>query len=345
VAERLPLTTLLTRAWVAHTIEVDNAFEALSADRMGRRFRISLPMWTNGLRCIDEKGTTVTELRSRAGASCNIAGLERWGWIAVGEQGQEKRPGYGSMRGVKGDSVLRPTRSGTYARRRWPRVVEAIEVKWRERFGSRAIDDLRSALRPLAAPMPWSPPEVNPSDGFVTHACAGGGDDGWDLPLVGLLGQALTLLTLESERHSKVSLPLAANFLRVIDSERVPIRDLPALAGVSKEAIAMGVSFLCRKTFAISASDRTVSLTPSGLAALNDYRNVTRRPSDDRLRDALEDLLSQGGALSSGLLPPPGCWRGQRPYLAQTERFLADPMGRLPWHPMVLHRGGWPDGS
>jgi hypothetical protein len=31
--------------------------------------------------------------------------------------------------------------------------------------------------------------------------------------------------------------------------------------------------------------------------------------------------------------------------LAQTERVLADPAGALPHRPMVLHRGGFPDGS
>jgi hypothetical protein len=31
-------------------------------------------------------------------------------------------------------------------------------------------------------------------------------------------------------------------------------------------------------------------------------------------------------------------------YLVQTEAFVADPW-RLPVQPMVLHRGGYPDGS
>jgi hypothetical protein len=32
-------------------------------------------------------------------------------------------------------------------------------------------------------------------------------------------------------------------------------------------------------------------------------------------------------------------------YLAQTERILAGPFTGLPRHPIVLHRGGPPDGS
>ena len=68
------MTTLLSWAWIAHTIEIDNAFEAASADRVGRHVRISLPMWTNGLRHIDEDGVAVDQVRVRARATCNMAG-------------------------------------------------------------------------------------------------------------------------------------------------------------------------------------------------------------------------------------------------------------------------------
>ncbi len=38
-------------------------------------------------------------------------------------------------------------------------------------------------------------------------------------------------------------------------------------------------------------------------------------------------------------------WRAHPPYLAQTAAVLADPAGALPHQPMVLHRGGYPEGS
>ena len=65
----------------------------------------------------------------------------------------------------------------------------------------------------------------------------------------------------------------------------------------------------------------------------------------DDLRAALQAVVSQRDAMAQGLEPPEGCWRSQPPYLAQTKRLLADPTKALPWQPMVLHRGGWPDGS
>ena len=63
------------------------------------------------------------------------------------------------------------------------------------------------------------------------------------------------------------------------------------------------------------------------------------------LRAGLWEIVRQPEVLSVGLVPPAGCWRSEKPYLAQTEHLQSQPMDALPWQPMVLHRGGWPDGS
>jgi hypothetical protein len=334
---------LLSWAWVAHTIEVDNAFERASAPRAGRHFRISLPMWTNGLRFIGADGITVDELRASAGAACNIGGLERWGWISVGA-GDRRRDGYGTHRGVKGDTILRPTRAGEYAGGLWPRVVSDVEGRWRDRFGSDVADRLGKTLVSRASPMPWSPPEVHPSDGFFTHI-VNSDFIGRPPPLVASLGIVLTALTLEHERDSEVSLPLGANVLRVVGQDAVRVRDLPALSGISKEGVAMAVGYLERRRLASPSSERAIALTKKGLDALDDYSFRAARRDDPELRGGLEAVLAQTDALAAGLVPPDGGWRGERPYLAQTQRILAGPTGALPWHPMVLHRGGWPDAS
>ena len=348
MSDRTPLSTLLSWAWVAHTIEVDNVFEAASADRVGRCVRISLPMWTNGLRHIDEDGITVDQLRARARAACNIGGLERWGWISVGEPGAQRRAGYGSHRGVTATTVVRPTRAGRYARRAWPKVIQAVEARWRTRFGSDAIDALGQALSTRlahAGGLPWSPPEVNPSDGFRSHVIDGAAPVEPERPLVALLGAALTKLTIEQEQDAEVSLPLGANLLRVIGSDTVRLRDLPRLSGISKEAAAMAVSYLQRRRFANTAPERNLNLTPGGLEAWDGYRHRSAQADAVGLRTVLKNILTQTSALSTGLTPLPGCWRAQNPYLAQTRRLLGDPVTALPWHPMVLHRGGWPDGG
>jgi hypothetical protein len=340
-----PLTALLSWVWIAYVIEVDNAFEALSAQRTGRHFRISLPMWANGLRLISDNGIAVDELRRLAGAACNLGGLERWGWISVGGASEKRRVGYGSHRGIKGDTVLRPTRAGAYARQAWPRIIDRVEERWRGRFGADVIVAVRQALTEVAVAMPWSPPEVHPSDGFRTHVETGSSVSGDEVPFVALLGQVLTAFTLDDEQGAEVSLPLSADVLRVIAADDVRIRDLPALSGLSREAIAMATGYLQRNAFAIGEPDRAIRLTPDGLDALDGYRTRALRADHDDLRSALEAVVVQRDSLSKGLVPPDGCWRGQRPYLAQTERLLADPTKALPWQPMVLHRGGWPDGS
>jgi hypothetical protein len=345
VPEQLPLTTLLSWLWIAHTIEVDNAFEKAASERVGRLFRVSLPMWTNGLRFIDEDGISVDELRSRARAGCNIGGLERWGWISVGDAVGTRRDGYGSHRGVKGDVVLRPTRAGAYARRLWPRVVQAVEERWRTRFGAQVIDALRHALMAVVTPMPWSPPEVHPPDGFTTHIVVDAGAVDAERPLVVLLGQVLTAFTVDHELHSEASLPLGANILRVVGADTIRIRQLPVLTGLSKEGIAMAAGYLQRRGLALAGPERTLSLTPSGLYALDGYWQRAAGPKDEDLRAALDAVLAQRSALSVGLAPPEGCWRGTKPYVGQTQRLVADPAGALPWHPMVLHRGGWPDAN
>jgi hypothetical protein len=344
----VPLTTLLSWAWAAFAIEVDNAVEAAGSDRVGRLFRISLATWANGLRCIGEEGITVAGLRARTRAACNIGGLERWGWISVGDNGTGRRDGYGSHRGVKDDTVLRPTRAGVYARRLWPKAVAGVEQRWAARFGDKAVGSLADALQPVLLPaagqLPWAPPEVHASDGFRTHV-ADGPRASDPASFGGLMGQALTAMTLEHERGSTVSLPLAADVLRVIDDETVPIRDLPRRSGVSKEAIAMGTGFLGRAKLAELRPGRLIALTAAGQAALADYRARVSAADGERLRTALETIVSQREALAEGLRPPDGGWRAAKPYLAQTQRMLADPAAALPWHPMVLHRGGWPDGA
>jgi hypothetical protein len=346
-----PLTTLLSWAWVAFTIETDNTVEAAGSARTGRLFRLSIAMWANGLRCIPEDGVTVDELRMQARAACNLGGLERWGWITIGEPGGGRRDGYGTQRGVKGGTVLRPTRAGSYARRLWPQAVADVEQRWLARFGDAAVGSLRDALLPTlaraAGQLPWAAPEVHPSDGLRTHVIDVPAADGTgaDVPLGALMGQALTLLTLDQEQGSMASLPLAADILRVIDDGVVALRDLPRLSGVSKEAIAMGTGFLARGKLAEIRPGRLITLTPRGHTALEDYRVRAARIADARLRAGLEAIVSQRQALAEGLRPPEGCWRATKPYLAQTQRMLADPTPALPWQPMVLHRGGWPDGS
>ena len=323
VAEQVPLTTLLAFVWTAFTIEVDNAVEAVGSEHLSRLFGVSIAMWANGLRFIGEEGVTVDELHALARARCNIGGLERWGWISVGDVGAGRREGYGSHRGVKGATVLRPTRAGSYARRLWPRMIATVEERWQERFGREVIGSLRGASVPLTGAMPWAPPEVHPSDGFYTHVIEGSVAHE-NPPLVALMGQALTALTLRQEKDAEVSLPIAADFLRVIGSRAVRTRDLPSSAGVSKEAVAMAINFLKARHFAELVPAGSVKLTATGLDALDGFRARAARTKDETLQAALVALVSRARGVGRRARAP----RGLLAWCQTLSRSDPTPVGR-----------------
>jgi len=181
-----------------------------------------------------------------------------------------------------------------------------------------------------------------------------------------LLSQVLLAFTLDFERESAVSLAVAVNALRVLTEDGVRVRDLPRLTGVSKEALSMATGVLVRRRYAAVEPDPTASrtklvrLTASGRSAQQDYRRLLdaveqrwqARFGDDqvaRLRRSLHALTSQRDdgrpRLAQGLQPYPDGWRARNPYARQTAWVLQNPDEALPRYPMVLHRGGWPDGS
>ena len=68
-----------------------------------------------------------------------------------------------------------------------------------------------------------------------------------DLPLSALLSRALLAFAIEFERESDLSLAISAIVLRVLNENGAPVRDLPILTGVSKQAISMALGFLRKK--------------------------------------------------------------------------------------------------
>jgi DNA-binding MarR family transcriptional regulator len=165
----------------------------------------------------------------------------------------------------------------------------------------------------------------------------------------------LLRFTLDFERESRISLPIGANTLRVLNQSGVRIRDLPRLTGVSKEANSMSTGFLTRHGCAAVEPDPTASrgqlvrLTGRGLKAQAKYRRLlglTEERWQERFGDAclgslrqpMERLVGEPGTgqspLLDGLAPYPDGWRAS---VHKPET--------LPHYPMVLHRGGYPDGS
>ena len=275
------------------------------------------------------------------GAITNLGGLQRWGYISV----------------ESADQTVHLKPGGRRAQQVWRPLAGEVEQRWRERFGDAAIDELREALSSVADPaLPLYMPVLKYGDGMrAGHVRGAPGAVAENL--AAMLSQALLSFTLEYEDESALSLALSANVVRVLSADAVPVRDLPTRSGVSKEAITAAVGFLQRNGYAAVEPDpaggsKLVRLTEQGLAARAQHARLAKaveRRWRKRLGgefDRLTKALITGRQLALGLEPYPDGWRAARnPYRARTEAVLADPASALPRYPMVLHRGGYPDGS
>jgi DNA-binding MarR family transcriptional regulator len=368
-----PLSTPLSQVLVAHTIELDNEFERRLAKSGGGARVTSLVMWSNFLRFVGD-GIAVGELPAAAGLQearmlSTLGGMERWRYVFVApppadERPSTKRAGYGSARGFRGDWLVRLTPVGRKAQEIWRQLFGVIEARWEERFGEREIDELRNSLRAIVDRLDVELPESLPIMGSANGLAV-------DIPpaerrgaapghLHGLLSQVLLAYAIDFERESDLSLLLSANFARVLDETGMLVRDLPLAAGVSKEATSIALTSLTKTGHVTlegsTAATRKVRLTPKGRQAKDaagrlhdevESRWGARFGADDvrRPRRALQALLKDPVRLARGMRPHADGWRASKPYLARTEAVLADPVAALPQFPMVLYRGGWPDGS
>jgi hypothetical protein len=303
----IPLQALLSHALVAFVIEFDNEFERRMPHRTtrgggspGDPWLVSMAMWSNFMRLVPEEGIAARELDKFL-----VTRMAGWGYVTV-ERG-----------------VVRPSVAGRRAQEIWRPLGGEIEGRWEVRFGRVEIARLRERL----AAMRFDLPEYLPVLGYGLWTRVGKGGGGGHL--AALLSRVLMAFALEFERESAVSLAIYANVLRVVDGAR--LRDLPGVAGVSKEAVKTAVGFLEKR--GLLAMGR---LTAEGQRVREWCGELVRaieerwrgRYATRELRESLEGL----GDLFLGLDAHPGGWRVGRPRV-------------LPDYPMVLHRGGFPDGS
>ena len=372
------LCTSLSQVLVAYTIEFDNEFELRLSKTWARPFLTSIVAWGHVMRHVPEEGITVEELARRSllarGALASfLGGMERWNYVRVQEDPSAPEPphraGYGTARGIKPTSLVRPSVTGEMAQRQWAPLAGEIEERWRERFGVRDVQRLAGALNAVHAragrALPRFLPVLNAKGLFaepVIDAPSTEGEtsldrDAW-LPT--LLSQVLLAYTLDYESDAPVSLPIASNLLRVLTVEPIAVGQLPSLAGISKEAVATSATWLQNAGLIVQATaaasrGKVLSLTPAGVTAqlAHSARLQTVEQSwNERLgsrvvgelRSALEAIL-KSTCFSAGLVSPPGGWRAKGRYATLTEEFVEHPRDALPHYPMVLHRGGWPDGS
>jgi hypothetical protein len=356
----LPLSALLSQVLVAFTIEFDNEFEHQVPHRTtnhgataGSRhvpWLVSRVMWSNFMRFVDEQGTTIRDLQRllRMPAKSMRTWVTRmsewWGYIVV----ESKAAG----------AVVIPTPGGRKALEVWRTLDDLIEKRWRERIGGDTVDRLHELLSTIVGQIDGDLPDSLPILGYGLFSTAPepakpAPASGLSLP--SLLSRVLLWFAVEFERGSEVSLAISANVLRLLAEEGTAVRDLPRMAAVSKEAIAMSLSFLEKRGYTIVKSRPAASggklllLTSSGRNTQDTYRQRVWAIEErwqaqfgigalGHLRELLESLIGDPAAQRSPLL------RGLEPYPDGWRASIARPEG-LPHYPMLLHRGGFPDGS
>jgi hypothetical protein len=361
----LPLTTLLSQALVAFTIEFDNEAEHRMPHRTTRHdqpglrglWLVSMAMWLNCMQYVTDEPMLVSELEQQARTSTNLDGMRRWGYVVL-----ESESG-GDLKRKPRDLTIRATKRGQYAQQVWAPLAGEIEDRWRERFGAAAVDRLRAALAEAAGPIELDLPDCMPilhyglfcgRAEWARRSPDAEGAAGLALPV--LLARVLLAITIRFEQRSKLSLAVCANLLRVLDPGGVLVKDLPVRSGVSKEAITMALGLLAKADLAtVGAAPgggrfKAARLTDRGQEAqwrFTDWADRLDTPAAERLgtdtvaalRAALEPLAGDPddpahAPLMAGLEPYPDNWRAD-----------VRPPETLPHFPMVLHRGGFPDGS
>lgn len=374
--DRLPLPALLSFALVAFTIEFDNeaerqiphyttrrgstSQEPAKSEPAGSDFRkpwlVSMAMYLNCMQFLDEKGMPARELVRRARARTNFRGMHRWGYISM------RPPSEGGAKAAKSEWIVRPNAAGRIAQQIWKPLLHEMEDRWSERFGNRQIVQMRKALAAIEGQFGLDLPDCMPILGYGLFSKGkkykdkpAGSRDATERRLPVLLARALLAFAIDFESESKLSLAMSANVVRILDKEGVRVRDLPVLSGVSKEAVAVSLSFLSKNGYATLTTElsrsraRVARLAEKGIRAQAAYHQLLEsreekwasrfgRDNLRALRHALEPLVADGTAEASplfrGLEPHPRAWRASVPKLAT-----------LPHYPMVSHRGGYPDGS
>jgi DNA-binding MarR family transcriptional regulator len=251
------------------------------------------------------------------------------------------------------------------AQRIWRETAAELQSRWRKRFGAELFSMLRGFCDQLSLAMPDCMPILHYGLWTFDPARKREWEKQFALPrsterrqngfLPVMLARILLHFAAEYEADSHLSLAMGVNVLRALSDEGVLVRDLPRLSGVSKEAMAMGLGVLEKRGLVeVESSSRAqrskaVVLTERGLAAGAEYSQLTRVIEERWQRRLGSDLLVPLRTALEALVEP-GI-RGRAPVFAYLEPALENwraelaPAECLPHYPMVLHRGGFPDGS
>jgi DNA-binding MarR family transcriptional regulator len=361
---------LLSSCLVGFTIEFDNTFELRmphkttagkgSQGPKGSPWLVSQALWANFMKYVPQDGIAVGELKRKARTNrLLLGGMIRWRHVTI----EPAHAIYASRGAIPDDVVVFPTSAGTQAQSIWGPLGSEIEGNWRNRFGGEKVERLRTALAAFlvdAGPaLPEYLPVVFPAMSGrceVPPATGHGHFDSSAHDISSLLSKVLQAFTIDFEDGVPLAMAVGANVLRVLTVDGVRPRDLPALTGVSKEAIAMCLARLKRVGHLTevpdpsSARGKLIKLTATGTKAQSQFderHGVIRDQWNDRFGSAAVEQLTEAARqiagdpgseaesiFRAGCAPGPDNWRAS-----------VKPPQTLPYYPMVLHRGGFPDGA
>jgi hypothetical protein len=345
MAASLPLFARLSHAYTAFTVAADNAFELRVPHRTtefggvsGAPWLVSSTLWVRFLRHIPADGEiTVRDLKLRAA----LPGNEFKMWLTRFESW------WGYLRSDPGTKVIRATRGGRVALLAFPEVLAETEARWRDAF-ARWDEPLAELVAKLEAeaPLPLCLSTMNyglfstPAEEAKTPPAP------YRNTLQVLLAKALYAFALEYERETFLSMGLSADILRLIPPEGVEMRDLPRLSGIAKDAVGNALKLLLKngavKPYASpELRGKGLRRTERGdldhamyEKAVTEIEARWRKEYGRSLIDPLAASLPTQEQLLAAMRPEPANWRAK-----------IAPVTHLPWFPMILHRGGFPDGS
>ena len=249
------------------------------------------------LRFVPDDGIAVAELKRMTGLPLKgfrtwLTRMSKW-WSYV----------------VVSGHVVRPTAGGLKALAVWRPLTSTIEGRWDKRFGKSRMDELREALQAPVRTLCQGYPDYLPILGYEllskTSDCESGEAPiaAYTLPM--LLAKILLAFAMEFESSSGRSLAISANALRLIGKDSLRVRDLPRLAGVSKEAIEMLARRIEESGLGIVQPEssggrvRLLTLTAAGERVRDAYGPLAQKIEDgwkarlggvqiERLRELLE---------------------------------------------------------
>jgi hypothetical protein len=143
-----------------------------------------------------------------------------------------------------------------------------------------------------------------------------------------------------------VPLATCAAIIRPLGAEPIPIRDLERVSGIAKKEWSTATNRLAKDGLAVvgaapGGAAKAIWLSTAGLALKHSYPAQlseveaevrTRGPAEfDALRRECEAVVDDAIGWTT---PSPELWRAK----AKTPHVLAH-------HPLITHRGGYPDGS